>query len=197
MNTVLHTKWGLARLRKDYYYISSRKEGNKGKLLHRLIYESVWGKLPKGYVVHHIDGDKTNNCILNLSMMKETEHLKLHNKGENNHWYGKKRPEHSKRMIGGNNPNYGKHHTEETKQKIREKHNGISYSLDSKLSMSKSKNNTGYFRVFKNKCKKCKQGFNWVYMYYDKGTRKSISSVDIKKLEEKVKAKGLHWEKFE
>ena len=36
----------------------------------------------------------------------------------------------------------------------------------------------------------------WVYGYYEKGKRKRITSADLKKLEEKVKAKGLDWFKL-
>lgn len=37
------------------------------------------------------------------------------NRGENNHWYGKKRPEHSELMTGEGNSFHGKHHTEQFK----------------------------------------------------------------------------------
>lgn len=38
MNKKLHTKWGTAKINSDgYYVITSRKEGNNGKRLHRLI----------------------------------------------------------------------------------------------------------------------------------------------------------------
>lgn len=64
--------------------------------------------------------------------------------------------------------------------------------------ISKTKNTTGYFRVHKNKNPECRQGFRYCYRYYDdNGKRHSIQSVDIKKLEKKVKAKGLEWFKLE
>ena len=81
---------------------------------------------------------------------------------------------------GKNNHMYGKHHSEETKKK-----------------MSKAHNTSGYFRVTKKKSKSCKQGFIWQYIYSKDGKQKRISSVDIKKLEAKVKAKGLKWERIE
>lgn len=63
--------------------------------------------------------------------------------------------------------------------------------------MSSTKSNSGYYRVSKTKCKGCKQGFKYIYQYYAKNNkRKSISSVDIKKLEKKVKKEGLDWFKF-
>lgn len=85
MNAVLHTKFGIAKLQSNgYYHITSYKEGNYGKRLHRLIWESIWGKIPKNWVIHHVDGNKTNNCILNLWGMDKTYHNKLHNTGKNN-----------------------------------------------------------------------------------------------------------------
>jgi group I intron endonuclease len=58
------------------------------------------------------------------------------------------------------------------------------------------RNTTGYYRVSQQKNSNCKQGFIWIYKYYDDGIRKSITSVDLKKLEAKVKGKGLLWKKL-
>ena len=154
MSETLNTKWGTAYINPDgHYQICSRKENNEGRLLHRLIYESVWGKIPEGYVIHHIDGNKTNNCVLNLLMMKLEHHNSLHNKGK-------------------------------------------TVSLDSCKKHSLTTNTTGYFRVSIDKNKYCTQGFMWSYQYRENNTAKKIRSVDINRLEEKVKAKGLPWIKL-
>ena len=52
--------------------------------------------------------------------------------------------------------------------------------------------NDGYYKI-----NTSKQGFRWRYEYFEDGKQKSIKSVDIEKLEEKVKAKGLLWRKFD
>lgn len=84
-------------------------------------------------------------------------------------------------------------HTEETKKKISK-----SNSRYWKGKTRSERNTSGYYNVCKHKDKKNKQGFTWHYRYYDEnGKRKSIYSVDINKLEQKVKAKGLKWLKFE
>lgn len=71
---------------------------------------------------------------------------------------------------------------------------GKSQSLESKIKRSKTLSCTSnYFRVCKRKSKRAKQGFIWKYRYYENGKRKAIASVSLKKLEEKVKAKGLEW----
>lgn len=100
----------------------------------------------------------------------------------------------------GGDGTIGFKHSEEAKQKISEaqkgnKNNlGCNLSIESKLKISKKKGNkTGYFRVKKQKDRTCKQGFVWLYKYYEDGKIKTLSSVDIKKLEEKVKSKGLEW----
>ena len=108
-------------------------------------------------------------------------------------------------VSGENNPMYGKHLSEEAKKKLslantgeNSPHYGIPKSKTHREKISKSQNTSGYFRVNKQNDKKCKQGFKWRYQYYDKnGNRKVITSVDINKLEEKVKSKGLEWFKIE
>lgn len=84
MTGKLHTKWGTAKIIGDYYRITSRIEGNNNKKLHRLIYEDFWGvKLPKQVIIYHKDGNKLNNCILNLEAMLQKDHSKHHNMGRN------------------------------------------------------------------------------------------------------------------
>lgn len=57
-------------------------------------------------------------------------------------------------------------------------------------------NPSGYYRVSKIYDKKYRQGFIWTYNYREDGHRKKISSVDLGKLEEKVKSRGLVWYKI-
>ena len=60
---------------KDGRYVASY-----GKLLHRDIWEYFNGKIQNGYVVHHIDGNPSNNDISNLQIMTQSEHIRLHQK---------------------------------------------------------------------------------------------------------------------
>ena len=59
---------------------NGRYIGSYGKILHRDIWEHFNGKIPKGYVVHHVDGNPSNNDISNLKIMTQSEHIKLHQK---------------------------------------------------------------------------------------------------------------------
>lgn len=181
---VLRTKFGIARINKGgYYQITSTKEGNKGKLLHRLFWERFYNfEVPKGYEIHHKNGNKLDNCILNLQLINQHAHRSAHKRKENHHFYGKKHTIESRKKMsdalkGENHPLYGKNH-----------------SLDSKLRMSKVRNKTGIFRVSKYPCKDCKNGFTWAYRYYDEnGNPKTISSVDLEILKQKVLELGLEW----
>lgn len=73
---------------RDYYakfngvlYTSMHNKGylcSKLKQLHRSVYEYYTGKTTDGYDVHHIDGDRFNNDILNLVRVTRGEHLLIH-----------------------------------------------------------------------------------------------------------------------
>lgn len=189
INETLHTKWGTAKVNGGYYTITSGKEGNHGKRLHRLIYESFYGiKLIPEVHIHHKDGNKLNNCICNLEAMVSSEHNSMHMVGKNNPNY---------KAYGDKNPFYGRNHTQESIDKIIDKKTGFKYPLKDKISNSKSRNTIGYFRVTTQPCKTCKQGFTYVYKYYDDdGKRCSIVSTNLGTLEKKVVAKGLEWIKL-
>lgn len=89
-NTLIKTKFGSAKLNnKGYYMITSRVEGNNGKLLHRLIFEDFYHidlntEFPDGVVIHHEDMDKSNNNIWNLIPMPHEEHMRIHMIGNEN-----------------------------------------------------------------------------------------------------------------
>ncbi len=64
---------GEMRLNKQGYW----KDSNLG-LLHRHAYKTAYGKIPKNWIVHHIDGDKQNNSISNLIAMPWHCHDQMH-----------------------------------------------------------------------------------------------------------------------
>ena len=47
--------------------------------IHKLVYEAYFGEIENGYVIHHIDENKTNNNINNLKKMTIEEHGRIHN----------------------------------------------------------------------------------------------------------------------
>jgi len=59
---------------------------------HIRVFLEHYGRKPKkGYDIHHIDGDKTNNSIDNLLEIERSQHKKLHNKDmyKGEHYYKK------------------------------------------------------------------------------------------------------------
>ena len=52
-------------------------------------HKHIWivnnGTIPKGFHIHHLDGNKLNNNINNLMMLSETSHKQLH-KLQNRRW---------------------------------------------------------------------------------------------------------------
>lgn len=61
---------------KQGYFLGS--VNGRAKRLHIYVWEKYNGAIPKGYHVHHIDGNKSNNDISNLELMKAHEHISLH-----------------------------------------------------------------------------------------------------------------------
>ena len=58
---------------KNYHYNSSLR-----KHLHQYVWEKEHGPIPKGYEIHHIDGNTMNNDITNLMMVTIKEHKEIH-----------------------------------------------------------------------------------------------------------------------
>ena len=171
----ISTKFGNASVdRNGYYVIHSNEKGNRGKKLHRLIFEDFYDikldeEFPEGIVIHHLNGDKLCNEIWNLVPMTHAEHSSIHCFP----------------------------HTEETKRKLSEAHKGKKIgknSMETLIKKSKAVNSTGYFRVIKIDKPGTKQGFLWVYGYYCGNNRyRKITSVSLKKLKEKVLEGGFEW----
>ena len=60
------------------YFLSSRNINGKRKRLHIYMYEKYHGQIKNGKVVHHIDGNKLNNNIENLTIVDKKEHSRYH-----------------------------------------------------------------------------------------------------------------------
>ena len=139
--------------RPDGYYVPSRCKG--GKLLHVQMYQDYWKCIiPKGFVVHHKDGNNENNTIDNYFLMTRAGHCRLHQKGNQNQ-LGKKASEETKEKLRiastGNQNMLGKKLSEETKEKIRIAKVGTKASEETKEKMriaKLGKNHTGKFVSF-------------------------------------------------
>ena len=67
-----------SNINKKGWYITVNLIDNSGKRntlrIHRLVYENFAGEIPKGYHIHHKDGNKQNNMITNLEALSPKEH---------------------------------------------------------------------------------------------------------------------------
>jgi DNA-directed RNA polymerase subunit RPC12/RpoP len=62
----------------ERFYLCGNYFQHKGKRLHVAVWRYHNGEIPKGYHVHHIDEDRTNNQIENLRLMVSNMHLSMH-----------------------------------------------------------------------------------------------------------------------
>lgn len=76
------TKYGNAIINKRTGYYIFTGGLYKGRGVHIVIWELHYNKtLPKGYVIHHINGDILDNRIQNLQCISRSAHSKYHHKG--------------------------------------------------------------------------------------------------------------------
>lgn len=61
-----------------YFTVNLYDERNKCHTarIHTLVAKHFIGEIPKGYHVHHIDGNKQNNLVTNLKIVHPSEHRK-------------------------------------------------------------------------------------------------------------------------
>lgn len=71
----------LCKRKEPYIYRGYRmiRIGNKFFEEHKVVWKKHYGKIPKGYDIHHRDFNKLNNSVENLKCMKHGDHTKLHN----------------------------------------------------------------------------------------------------------------------
>lgn len=110
---------------KTGYYLNS----GTSTRLHRAVWESVNGKIPDGYHIHHIDHDKNNNEIENLQLVTSEMHRRIHadelteeqreNKRQNLN--NNARPKASEWHGSKEGITWHKIHYAETKEKLHEK----------------------------------------------------------------------------
>ena len=65
------------RQHREYYYRHDKWRQSPVSL-HRQVYLDFKGEIPKGYHIHHIDGNTSNNSPDNLEAISPSEHKKKH-----------------------------------------------------------------------------------------------------------------------
>ena len=166
MECGIQTKYGKAMIGKNgYYQIVTNEKGNDKKLLHRLIFEDFYNiKLPSDVIIHHNDGNKTNNKIWNLIPMSQTEHMNIH--------YNEGLRERLREV------NFDKDIPEETRQKMSHSRNTTGFFRVTQRN---------------DKCCKQGFMWTYQYYEEKRKGQKAITSVDLLILKQKVLDKGLEW----
>lgn len=72
---------GSERINVDGYVEVKVQDPNKWKLKHRIVWESVNGDIPKGYIIIFRDNNKTNTHIDNLMLIKRSINAVLNHTG--------------------------------------------------------------------------------------------------------------------
>ncbi len=64
----------------DYFRVILRGSRHRRRscYIHRLVWEAFVGEIPKGYIVHHKDGNRQNNSLSNLQLVTAKEHHDIH-----------------------------------------------------------------------------------------------------------------------
>ena len=70
---------GPLHLRGNGYLCTHDREGRQCSI-HRAYWETRNGLIPNSHVVHHINGDKSDNRIKNLACMTNIDHAALHSR---------------------------------------------------------------------------------------------------------------------
>lgn len=86
--------------------------GQKSKI-HRIVAEYKYGNIPAGMHVHHVDGNKHNNSVGNITLLTEEEHKR-------HHLYERQQKGEMKVGTGECNPFFGKTHSVETSMQLSE-----------------------------------------------------------------------------
>ena len=74
-----HRKVGEERITVDGYIEIKIREPNKWQLKHRYIYEKHYGKIPEGYNLIFLDGDRKNIDLSNLKLVSKAQDLIMNN----------------------------------------------------------------------------------------------------------------------
>lgn len=67
-------------LRNNGYY--GKTYGDR-ELMHRAVWKFHRGEIPKGWDIHHVNHDKTDNRIINLELYEKSEHARKFSTGRN------------------------------------------------------------------------------------------------------------------
>ena len=65
-------------LHSNHGYLKTYNRNHKPCFVHRGCYEAHRGSIPPNHDVHHVNGNKVDNCIENLVCLPHDEHARFH-----------------------------------------------------------------------------------------------------------------------
>jgi hypothetical protein len=68
----------LFMVNKDRNYLASIDRQHNVCMVHRACWEACHGPIPRGYAIHHRDGNRLNNAPENLECLSWSQHIRLH-----------------------------------------------------------------------------------------------------------------------
>jgi hypothetical protein len=73
-------KGNIWRYQQGGYWLLRWNDGGRYRhqFEHRRVWEQAHGPIPAGHVIHHVNGDKLDNRIENLSLMRREQHTHDH-----------------------------------------------------------------------------------------------------------------------
>lgn len=113
-------------VRNKYKSVGLNKNGvSEGKFVHRLVGEAFISNPQNKSQIDHIDGNKFNNNFKNLRWVTSKENcnnpLRVQKfLGENNHFYGKRHTEETRRIIKEKQPNWAKENNPAARKVLHE-----------------------------------------------------------------------------
>jgi hypothetical protein len=149
-----------------YYRFTSGPD--KGKLLHRIIWEEHNGLIPEGHDIHHKDEDKLNIDPENLECISHGEHSRLHK--------------------------LGKYHSRETKKKLSDWNTGRTFSNEIREKMSKAQIGKCLTEEHKRKISEAKSGERH-HMYGKHFSEEAKKKMSIARIGEKNPMYGKKFSK--
>lgn len=124
------------------YYKCGEYFQKNDKRLHRKVWLYHFGKIPKGLCIHHIDENKENNQIDNLSLMTKKKHTNLHLFGKPKQLSEKCLLEAAKWHKSKEGKEWHKEHYEENKDNLHKDHKRYCMNCDKRILSRRKNQNT-------------------------------------------------------